>query len=610
MADGADGVVLSGSGVEQGSTVVFRAIPDAGWFVREWGGGCSGGTTGTDGDSGVKVCEGVAGEGGIFVEVVFADSDECVFANGCAAAGRVCRDATTAGLPAVCGGCLDSYSAVGEVCRAKVACGDFEVHGDATETWCRCADDAIYAGEGRCSAPCADSGRVRVSGTECGGCLETHSLVGDVCARKVACGKFGVHSDASETGCVCRRYYVGDGFLCSAEAPVGRSYSAEDFRVKGWATESVFDDAGRRVDFVEIPLVRGDSIYSSRRSSVGTGDSDAPASVGMFAAEGDAVQPAAGAAESGVPPLERRDEYLGAKQPAAGAAESGVPPLERRDEYLGAKSPGGGSEGRQVSGRLEGCVFAAHPEFDYGDVALSPATYPRCGSAEVFNGDAIPRRPDGFDPGTDFITAGFCPDGFVLSDNREGCLAQGAVAVASSSGDYFEAGPYLIGGALLAAGIAVFDFYGDDGEADGAAFSVLPQASFSYEDGDAALGYGVRVDYARGDWGLWWEADEERRGWGGSWRGEVFRASGAVTETREDFRVAWDLGGEWDFWGWRVSPGWRGAATADVFGDWGYDAGAGVRADWERAGWGVGAEVSSEGGVILGVEREFGAGVW
>ena len=45
------------------------------------------------------------------------------------------------------------------------------------------------------------------------------------------------------------------------------------------------------------------------------------------------VQPAAGAAESCVPPLERRDEFRGGVESAAGAAESPVPPLERRDEY-------------------------------------------------------------------------------------------------------------------------------------------------------------------------------------------------------------------------------------------------------------------------------------
>ena len=62
------------------------------------------------------------------------------------------------------------------------------------------------------------------------------------------------------------------------------------------------------------------------------------------------IQSAAGAAESCVPPLERRDEWgVMMIQSAAGAAEFCVPPLERRDE-------GGVMMIQSAAGAAESCV--------------------------------------------------------------------------------------------------------------------------------------------------------------------------------------------------------------------------------------------------------------
>ena len=137
-------------------------------------------------------------------------------------------------------------------------------------------------------------------------------------------------------------------------------------------------------------------------------------------------------------------------------------------------------------------------------------------------------------------------------------------------------------GAAALLGIAV---YALSPAGDAEAFSLRPLASYEYRDGAEALHYGMRLDYRRDSWGLWWSADDSRLGWGGEWRNDRLRAHAEVWDIGGAQDVSAGLGAEWDLVGWSIRPSWRMRGSADWGGAWTWNSGADLTAEWSGHGW-------------------------
>ena len=138
-------------------------------------------------------------------------------------------------------------------------------------------------------------------------------------------------------------------------------------------------------------------------------------------------------------------------------------------------------------------------------------------------------------------------------------------------------------GAAALIGIGIYALNSDDEEES--AFSIRPLMDYESDNGAESFHYGMRLDYRRDAWQLWWTADDSRLGWGGEWRGEWLRARADVWETGRSTDLRADLGMEWKTRGWRVRPSWRLRADSDLSGKWRWNSGADLSAEWSRAGW-------------------------
>ena len=155
-------------------------------------------------------------------------------------------------------------------------------------------------------------------------------------------------------------------------------------------------------------------------------------------------------------------------------------------------------------------------------------------------------------------------------------------ATASSGGGGGGSGLALGLGAAALLGIAV---YALSPAGDAEAFSLRPLASYEYRDGAEALRYGMRLDYRRDSWGLWWSADDSRLGWGGEWRNDLLRAHAEVWDVGGAQDVSTGLGTEWKLAGWSVHPSWRMRGSAGSEGVWTWNSGADLTAEWSGHGW-------------------------
>ena len=553
-----------------------------------------------------NTCECAAGWSGAHCE---ADADECAAGTADCGRGEVCLN-LPAGRGYECRTETDECATGNGGCDANAVCSDSDLLSEGTVS-CKC--DAGFAGDGRsCSAIVTEVVCVNGVRNSDNSCRCEAGWTGTVCDEDVdecatgngGCDEFAVCRNVvgnAAAECVCRAGWNGSGRECFPDAPVSGLYDASDFARGGWEVERSRDAAGREAWWGVIPLRTIDD--SSRRSSGGTGDSDAPASVGLDAAadaggdltrrwSGGIVRPAAGAAGrggGGGGDLTRRWSG-GILRPAAGAA-----------------GRGGGA------GALGGCVFAAHPGFDYGSSSpvISEGTHPRCGSSEVFGESGIPARPAGFDMGTDFIVQGSCPDGFSYNAERTGCVAgTGLVSPTGGSGGVdgrSAAGIY----AAAVLGLGAWALWQEWSGTPYEGLSWSPSAEYDFRDGTGTGRYSLRADWRAADWGMWWTASEGRLGWGGEWQGEVFRAgvSSGTADSAVDLEA--DLGAELGLRGWVLRPSWRLRAGADAGGVWRYGSGAEVTAEWERLGWRVRPSVVSgefeDADLRVRVEREFGA---
>ena len=530
-----------------------------------------------------NTCACAAGWSGAHCE---ADADECAAGTADCGRGEVCLN-LPAGRGYECRTETDECATGNGGCDANAVCSDSDLLSEGTVS-CKC--DAGFAGDGRsCSAIVTEVVCVNGVRNSDNSCRCEAGWTGTVCDEDVdecatgngGCDEFAVCRNVvgnAAAECVCRAGWNGSGRECFPDAPVSGLYDASDFARGGWEVERSRDAAGREAWWGVIPLRTIDD--SSRRSSGGTGDSDAPASVGL-----DAAADAGG-------DLTRRWSG-GIARPAAGAA-----------------GRGGGA------GALGGCVFAAHPGFDYGSSSpvISEGTHPRCGSSEVFGESGIPARPAGFDMGTDFIVQGSCPDGFSYNAERTGCVAgTGLVSPTGGSGGVdgrSAAGIY----AAAVLGLGAWALWQEWSGTPYEGLSWSPSAEYDFRDGTGTGRYSLRADWRAADWGMWWTASEGRLGWGGEWQGEVFRAgvSSGTADSAVDLEA--DLGAELGLRGWVLRPSWRLRAGADAGGVWRYGSGAEVTAEWERLGWRVRPSVVSgefeDADLRVRVEREFGAGVY
>ena len=137
-------------------------------------------------------------------------------------------------------------------------------------------------------------------------------------------------------------------------------------------------------------------------------------------------------------------------------------------------------------------------------------------------------------------------------------------------------------GAAALLGIAV---YALSPAGDAEAFSLRPLASYEYRDGAEALRYGMRLDYRRDSWGLWWSADDSSLGWGGEWRNDQLRAHAEVWDVGGAQDVSAGLGAEWKLAGWSVHPSWRMRGSADSESIWTWNSGVDLTAEWSGHGW-------------------------
>ena len=554
-----------------------------------------------------NTCECASGWAGAHCE---ADADECAAGTADCGRGEVCLN-LPAGRGYECRTETDECATGNGGCDANAVCSDSDLLSEGTVS-CKC--DAGFAGDGRsCSAIVTEVVCVNGVRNSDNSCRCEAGWTGTVCDEDVdecatgngGCDDFAVCRNVvgnAAAECVCRAGWNGSGRECFPDAPVSGLYDASDFARGGWEVERSRDAAGREAWWGVIPLRTIDD--SSRRSSGGTGDSDAPASVGL-----DAAADAGG-------DLTRRWSG-GILRPAAGAAGrggGGGGDLTRRWSG-GIARPAAGAAGR-VGGGGSGCVFAAHPGFDYGSSSpvISEGTHPRCGSSEVFGESGIPARPAGFDMGTDFIVQGSCPDGFSYNAERTGCVAgTGLVSPTGGSGGVdgrSAAGIY----AAAVLGLGAWALWQEWSGTPYEGLSWSPSAEYDFRDGTGTGRYSLRADWRAADWGMWWTASEGRLGWGGEWQGEVFRAgvSSGTADSAVDLEA--DLGAEWGVRGWVLRPSWRLQAGADAGGVWRYGSGAEVTAEWERLGWRVRPSVVSgefeDADLRVRVEREFGAGVY
>ena len=137
-------------------------------------------------------------------------------------------------------------------------------------------------------------------------------------------------------------------------------------------------------------------------------------------------------------------------------------------------------------------------------------------------------------------------------------------------------------GAAALLGIAV---YALSPAGDAEAFSLRPLASYEYRNGAEALRYGMRLDYRRDSWGLWWSADDSSLGWGGEWRNDQLRAHAEVWDVGGAQDVSAGLGAEWKLAGWSVHPSWRMRGSAGSESVWTWNSGADLTAEWSGHGW-------------------------
>ena len=258
---------------------------------------------------------------------------------------------------------------------------------------------------------------------------------------------------------------------------------------------------------------------------------------------------------------------------------------------------------------IAGCVFQAESGFNS---VVAAARYPRC--EDVFGRGQIPPKPPNFNPATDRIVGWSCPAGQRHSPDRLDCVNIPPPARGGGFDMELPAAGLVVLGVLLFAPGTDFD-----------AFSFTPSAAYGYEsgtgsgtgdsgtgwestgrgsDGWESLRYGMRLDYRQDAWAMWWLADETQTGWGGEWRGELFggafRAAADARDTRQLSTASAELGAEWiarnGLWnGWKLSPTWRFAAEGDKrAGEWRWESGADLTAEWARAGWTVRPAITAD----------------
>ena len=540
-----------------------------------------------------NTCECAAGWSGAHCE---ADADECAAGTADCGRGEVCLN-LPAGRGYECRTETDECATGNGGCDANAVCSDSDLLSEGTVS-CKC--DAGFAGDGRsCSAIVTEVVCVNGVRNSDNSCRCEAGWTGTVCDEDVdecatgngGCDEFAVCRNVvgnAAAECVCRAGWNGSGRECFPDAPVSGLYDASDFARGGWEVERSRDAAGREAWWGVIPL-RG----------VSGGDGRAGARIPLAREVADISIPLARNGNSAMTVKGGGEEELG----GGGSFRSGVQP------------PTGGSfpTGANLAGALGGCVFAAHPGFDYGSSSpvISEGTHPRCGSSEVFGESGIPARPAGFDMGTDFIVQGSCPDGFSYNAERTGCVAgTGLVSPTGGSGGVdgrSAAGIY----AAAVLGLGAWALWQEWSGTPYEGLSWSPSAEYDFRDGTGTGRYSLRADWRAADWGMWWTASEGRLGWGGEWQGEVFRAgvSSGTADSAVDLEA--DLGAELGLRGWVLRPSWRLRAGADAGGVWRYGSGAEVTAEWERLGWRVRPSVVSgefeDADLRVRVEREFGA---